>query len=374
MMACVIGSIVCSLGLPQALCKYLRVLPGASSSTPEVNDHKNCLAKDVAHVEGLRNCIDSDEKVSFTQPKVYENWVEFKIAAISDLDEEKSKVPGKKNLWRSFFKEGLLRKYFDGKYSVSWGDEVTTLQSKISEKGRGLELSELVKFKGRLYSVDDRTGIVYQILKGKVIPWVILPDGDGSVAKGFKGEWMTVKDNTLYVGGLGKEWTTPTGELVNFHPQFVKSIGPSGDVIHHDWRNVYLSVKAVLGIKDPGYVIHEAVMWSSIKKRWYFLPRRASHEKYDDQADEKRAANFLISCNESFQDFKVVTVGRLNPTHGFSSFKFVPGTNDDIIVALKSVEDAGHISTFVMVFNIHGTVIMDEELVGYDKYEGIEFV
>ena len=26
--------------------------------------------------------------------------------------------------------------------------------------------------------------------------------------KGMKCEWMTVKDEHLYVGGLGKEWTT----------------------------------------------------------------------------------------------------------------------------------------------------------------------
>lgn len=30
---------------------------------------------------------------------------------------------------------------------------------------------------------------------------------------GFKCEWATVKDGYLYVGGLGKEWTTTTGEV-----------------------------------------------------------------------------------------------------------------------------------------------------------------
>ncbi len=36
-------------------------------------------------------------------------------------------------------------------------------------------------------------------------------DGPGNVGKGFKGEWMAVKEGHLYVGGLGKEWTSPSG-------------------------------------------------------------------------------------------------------------------------------------------------------------------
>ncbi len=70
-----------------------------------------------------------------------------------------------------------------------------------------MELSELVVFNGHLYSCDDRTGIIYEILieEKLAIPWVILPDGNGkNSGKGFKCEWMTVKDKKLYVGGLGK--------------------------------------------------------------------------------------------------------------------------------------------------------------------------
>lgn len=54
-------------------------------------------------------------------------------------------------------------------------------------------------------TVDDRTGIVYQIaLNNEAIPWVLLGDGPGNVTKGFKAEWMTTRDRHLYVGGLGK--------------------------------------------------------------------------------------------------------------------------------------------------------------------------
>ena len=52
---------------------------------------------------------------------------------------------------------------------------------------------------------------MFEILKGHLVPWVILEDGPGTVDKGFKAEWMTAKGHQLYVGGLGKEWTTQEG-------------------------------------------------------------------------------------------------------------------------------------------------------------------
>lgn len=51
--------------------------------------------------------------------------------------------------------------------------------------GRGMELSELIVFNGRLYTVDDRTGIVYEITDGKAVTWAILPDGNGKQLKGL---------------------------------------------------------------------------------------------------------------------------------------------------------------------------------------------
>ena len=53
--------------------------------------------------------------------------------------------------------------------------------------------------------------VVYEIRNSKLVPWVIMEDGPGNVDKGFKAEWMTVKDQRLYIGGLGKEWTTQEG-------------------------------------------------------------------------------------------------------------------------------------------------------------------
>uniref|UniRef100_A0A914R4D5 Uncharacterized protein n=1 Tax=Parascaris equorum TaxID=6256 RepID=A0A914R4D5_PAREQ len=82
------------------------------------------------------------------------------------------------------------------------------LRSSLAAGGRSMELSDLVIFDGNLLSIDDRTGIVYKIVGDKAMPWVLLVDGAGNETKGFKGEWLTVKDGELWAGGLGKEWTT----------------------------------------------------------------------------------------------------------------------------------------------------------------------
>lgn len=82
----------------------------------------------------------------------------------------------------------------------------------------------------------------------------------------------------------------------------------------------------------------------------------------------------MFTANEDFRAIDVKTIGQLNPTHGFSSFKFVPGTNHNVIVALKSEEDGDNKATYIMVFNIDGTILYPEMKVGDRKFEGIEFV
>lgn len=69
---------------------------------------------------------------------------------------------------------------------------------------------------------------------------------------GFKCEWATVKNQLLYVGGLGKEWTSSTGKLINFNPQWVKVVTPLGQVEHKDWRQNYLSLRKAAKIEFPG--------------------------------------------------------------------------------------------------------------------------
>jgi len=69
-----------------------------------------------------------------------------------------------------------------------------------------------------------------------------------------------------------------------------------------------------------------------------------------------------------------VFIGEIIPTHGYSSFKFLPGTNDLIIVALKSEEVGSKTASYITVFNIHGQIILPEIKIANHKYEGIEFI
>ena len=96
--------------------------------------------------------------------------------------------------------------------------------------------------------------------------------------------------------------------------------------------------------------------------------------KNDDKADERRATNIMLMADSSFTNIKSRRMGPLNPTHGFSSFRFIPQTQDTIIVALKTEEDQGRIASYIMAFTTNGDILMEEQKIGEIKFEGIEFI
>ena len=85
-------------------------------------------------------------------------------------------------------------------------------------------------------------------------------------------------------------------------------------------------------------------------------------------------SNIIIIAEENFSSLRTVTVGERVPTHGFSSCKFIPGTEDQLMVALKSEEIEGKVATYFMVFNMEGKVLYQEDKIGDRKFEGIEFL
>ncbi|XP_018588199.1 soluble calcium-activated nucleotidase 1 isoform X1 [Scleropages formosus] len=360
-----------AVALTLVLLLYMHGPPGGASAhkhSPRGNGWRVGRFKGAAVSGGHYN-----DTYPLSPPERTPQGVRYRIAVIADLDtDSRSKKP---LTWFSYLRRGYLLVSDSGdRLAVEWDPDRVVLESHLAEKGRGMELSELVVFDGRLYSVDDRTGVVYRIDGDKAVPWVILPDGDGSVPKGFKAEWMAVKDERLYVGGLGKEWTTTTGEVVNDNPEWVKVVGFQGDVEHQNWVPQYNALRSVTGTTPPGYLIHESAAWSDTLQRWFFLPRRASTERYDEAADERRGTNLVLSCSPDFRDITSSHVGQLIPTHGFSSFKFVPDTDDQIVVALKSEEDAGKIATYITAFTLDGRVLLPETKIGDVKYEGLEFI
>jgi soluble calcium-activated nucleotidase 1 len=104
----------------------------------------------------------------------------FRIGVIADLDTN-SKSDTEKNVWFSYLMRGYLS-YSPTRHTVviTWDRaSPTKLTSSYALKGRGMELSELVVFDGRLLTFDDRTGLVFEIVNDKAVPWLLLMDGDG---------------------------------------------------------------------------------------------------------------------------------------------------------------------------------------------------
>lgn len=75
---------------------------------------------------------------------------------------------------------------------------------------------------------------------------------DESLLVGFKSEWASVKEHRLYVGSVGKEWTTSGGELLNYNPMWIKTVSLSGQVAHIDWEVQYKTLRQAVGVEFPG--------------------------------------------------------------------------------------------------------------------------
>jgi soluble calcium-activated nucleotidase 1 len=266
----------------------------------------------------------------------------------------------------------LFLSFNSNRYTVRWGKDVE-LRSGLNEAGRGMELSALAWYAGRLLTVDDRTGAVFAVEQNEVHPVAVLADGDGYTGKGFKGEWMARKDGYLYVGSVGKEWTTQKGEVLNNNPQWVKVLDPRLRVKQENWRAHYEVLRKATGTQHPGYLMHEAVGWHENERKWYFLPRRVSREPYDDVLDERRCSNLALVASEDFAEVEVREVGTLSPSRGFSAFKWIPGRPNEVL-ALKTDEWGGTTQTYIAVYDLTtGAVLMPETLVGDIKFEGVEF-
>ncbi|EYC29943.1 hypothetical protein Y032_0005g2351 [Ancylostoma ceylanicum] len=300
----------------------------------------------------------------------------YDILAITDMD-----VAARAPDWqfRAITRKGTLNLSNDKKTAqMDWDlSSDRDIMSGFSYKGRGMELSDITEYNGHILSPDDKTGILFEIKNDKALPWVILNAGPGNTTKGMKTEWLTIKRSFLYAGGHGVEYRDDKGVVFSEDQMWIKVISRRGEVRSVNWKDAYVKVREYAGIKAPGYMTHEAVQWSDIHNRWFFLPRKASTTMYDEKADERKGTNLLITADERFNTFDIVRVGPLDhPERGFSAFAFVPGTNDEIIVALKSEEIDGRApESYVTVFDIHGQILMEDQKLGnHYKFEGIFFL
>jgi soluble calcium-activated nucleotidase 1 len=328
-------------------------------------------------------------------------WGPFVFGVITDMD-RLSAVPHRskasKSEWIAYFRRGELEyrvhdargnRSAEGVWTIRWHEPApgVRLTTQLSEAGRGMELSELVYWRGRYLTPCDRTGIVYEILNARLPkPYVasryVLATGDGEHAKGFKAEWMTVQHGALFIGGHGRETTDAHNgtHVVNYDALWVKRIAPDGVafVEHLNWTNRYERLRRAAGTAFPGYLEHEAVVWSERRSQWLFLPRRFSVEPYDERANEFRGWNGYLLADENFQSIQLKHLNvRVDGERGFSSVKFLPFTGDRLAIALRTIEheDEGVYRTYLTVFQVDdGRVLLADTPVGEHKYEGIEFL
>jgi len=229
-----------------------------------------------------------------------------------------------------------------------------------------------------LYACDDQTGIIYELITNPesenvtITPWVILPNqGTRST---FKCEWATVKDNHLWVGSLGiptyKEREGETDKLM------VKKVSPQGQVKDVDWSSNYEKIFKAAGVDfNTGFVNQEAVAWSELQQKWLFIPRRLSKEKFDKETIDKTGNNLAFWVDDQFEDIETKKLGELIETEGFTSVKFIPGSQDQLILALKAgVDESGNMVSSLVVFDIEGNEIMKPTVVANGTYAGVEFL
>jgi soluble calcium-activated nucleotidase 1 len=316
----------------------------------------------------------------------------FRFAAVTDLDQLSLMKASKKPSFRSVLLPGLITRNPETNQYTMQMEPTRELVTKHNEAGRGAEFSELTVFNDRLFTFDDRTGDVFEILNthdGKdsfVVPRFIITEGEGDTDKGMKWEWATVKDGELWMGSMGKEFTNPDGSVANTNNLWVSILNAHGELRRIDWSAQFNYVRSVLGAASPGYIVNEAINWSPHLNKWVFAPRRVSSLVYDDVLDEKRGSNKVVLVNEAFTDFKIVEVKMASKDglHGFSSFSFVPNSGDRHVLALRSVEencagddlDVCQQRSYFVIFDIlTGEVLMDEVKIEENlKYEGVEFV
>ncbi|CAI5455319.1 unnamed protein product [Caenorhabditis angaria] len=301
------------------------------------------------------------------------------LSVITDMD-ARSKH---KNSWYSTIKYGALA-FSQNRTSsfVHWIGSVN-ITSNFNFNQKSMEMSDLKIFNNRLLSIDDKMGIVYWLRNGTAIPWVIASAGDGSSSQPFKGEWMTIRNGELYVGSSGHEVVNANGEYLNDNEMFIRIVSANGAMRAEDWTARYVKLRRSIGIHFPGYIIHEAVHWSEIHRKWFFLPRYSSKLAFNPATSYETGSNMLLSTSDCFCDTKVVRIGSQNPHRGFSAFQFVPGTNDEIITALRTEEipqdpakpfENKLFATYITVFRINGDILLDDIPVDTGiKYEGLEF-
>lgn len=325
----------------------------------------------------------------------------FAVAMIADQDEASMAEAG---AWESKLAYGKLvykGDKGDASYALEITGEATITTTRGDKSGRGAEYSALEVFDGKLLTMDDRTGNIDELVpkegggfdvkplvdsEGKEVS---LKLGDGKKDKPLKIEWATQKGGKLVIGSTGKERTDDDSKVVHHGEMWVKTLEPGTfKVTDMDGTPAYNGLRAAgkvgpapaEGELSQGYMIHESSRWSDEHGKWFFMPRKASRESYEEEKDTKKCVNLMLAAPEKTpEDGSGVIV---QPYLGFmelrgcSDFLLVPGTKDCHFFITRTEESLDNmITTYSSVIDITGKVLMKESVIGQNrKFEGAAWV
>ncbi|BFU22865.1 apyrase [Entamoeba histolytica HM-3:IMSS] len=301
-----------------------------------------------------------------------ENSFAFQLIYVTDND--KYNVEDNKFISKIHF--GMISK-IDNKWSFTENTQKSfQTQTQLNYNGRGNELSEVIQYFNNLYVFDDKTGVIAQLdLDHKnFYPWIIIADGNGNQTSGAKNEWATVVGDKLYVGSHGPNTYDSLGRVDRTNKYYIQKVNKEGSFEYEDWSGVYNNILNALNIEVPGYITNEAVVYSNLKKKWYFAPRKCSNKAYDKQEDEElNNCKYIIELDENLNNPRLIEDKQYDKTHGFSSIKVLP-FNEDILVYLKSYEVDNKFKSFIGMINVNGEIVMEEQPLGSEKFEGLEII
>jgi soluble calcium-activated nucleotidase 1 len=250
--------------------------------------------------------------------------------------------------------------------------EEHNLTTTVSNKGRAMELSELVMYDGSLWTFDDITGTfgVIDIKSWRFVPMMV--KNYQGTDQPFKAEWATVYRDKMYVGSIGKEWVV-NGTTIHNNCVDVKTLSKVSNTWDSlNWTTTYEKLRVMTNYTFPGYLQHEAVFWDPDTKNWMFLPRKASTDPYDVTMDETKGTNLMIEMDPFQTLVGIQKWGPLEVEWGFTSLKKLP--RSDVYIATKVREIDDETQSKIGLFTHNGTIIGEWFDLGSPKFEGLEVV
>lgn len=290
-------------------------------------------------------------------------------------------------------------------FDVHFSDK-EEVYSYLHATGKNLYLSELVAFCGHIYVSDRNSGILYEVSTlskpSSLTPRQVLTSDGSSTPTAMAVEWAAVKSGMLFLGGNGAADNS----------QWIATVDPSGRTRYLNWDHEYSALQSAAWLNTHYQtLVHEAMIWSDVLNMWIVLPQveerlesvpefrsggdhpHIEHSRVSKHSIELHNYQILIADSEflNVQRVRLESVAvslPWNVSHdvaelraGFTSLKFLPHSQDKILVALLTVEhpkkcsDMSIAASFVVVLSLSGEILSSPvPIPAPHSFRGLEFL